>query len=475
MSDRVTWDALFVLNQCSPKNLVREKVSQIRARRVLLVGSHHFFKSERQVWKRLLNCKEIEFVSFADHLSDEVMANIDSGTSNILRESRGAGDYIARYQREVLTLKNIAVAQSLSNSNIWIKAWSDFNLGLCPKAWATFNARPLQPWHSRWIRLKAEYLALTTPLRRAPRPKIVRLIAPPDSTEKYAFVCSTRRLAIAPEVKVNDVILRKALTAPGTVFLATTIHDHPRFVTRLGYPVRVFADGLLPSNYPRSYIDSYGDVTFIPIDPISERWFLTCGVTCARPPAFLTSQRFVFPISPASGRRVLILLNHTGDWCALVNRSDTDVLAEAFIELAAIHPDIDFRIRPHPSMDHPQHEGAGARKRIEAEVNRANLANLRCSQGKLEDDLRTSDLAISEYSATLVDAWQRGLPGLIVNLTNRRSFMQDYEELGYVAIHTRENLNQFFAHLDQSVCDLVKRQTCAVQCYNTMLANFIAS
>jgi tRNA isopentenyl-2-thiomethyl-A-37 hydroxylase MiaE len=169
---------------------------------------------------------------------------------------------------------------------------------------------------------------------------------------------------------------------------------------------------------------------------------------------------------------VLVLLGHAGDWCALVNRSDTDVLAEAFIELAAKYKNIDFILRPHPTMNHPQHEGAGAVERIQAEISQADLPNLSCSQMTLAEDLQVADLTVSEYSATLVDAWRSGRPGLIVNLTKRRSFMEDYERLGFLAVQNRESLAQFFSQLDKSVADLINRQATAVQHYNMLLKNF---
>ena len=56
----------------------------------------------------------------------------------------------------------------------------------------------------------------------------------------------------------------------------------------------------------------------------------------------------------------------------------TERVAYAATEARAARelPDIEFAIRPHPTMEHPAHEGEGALRRIEAYVRWLDLPNL---------------------------------------------------------------------------------------------------
>lgn len=473
MTNAADWDVLFILNRTSPAQLVAQLAKRVHAQRVLILSSHRYFKAERAELARHLGAEDVRYLSFADLLDDATLAGVDEETSVELSSAKGAADYVDRYQRAMIARKNRLLAEVISCDNTWSHAWCDHGLGLCPEAWAERGARSLRHRPRRWIRPLAALrrLARDWPaLRRLRTSPTVKVFEDTPTRGSYAFLVSTRRIALAASAKSTDMTLRDALALPPPVFVATTIHDHPRTAHRLGLSVRVFSDGLLPSNYPRSYLDAYGDATFVTNDPFAERWFRACGRSCAPAPSFLATRPFVWPISPRPLRRVLVLLNHAGDWCALINRSDTDTLVEAVVELAALHPDIHFNIRPHPSMDHTSHEGIGARDRLQTVITDAHLSNLSFSRAGLDEDLRTTDLALSEYSATLLEVWRAGQLGLVVNLTGRRSFMQDYEELGFVAAHGREVLHRFFEHADQNVVDLAKRQTDAAQRYNALLS-----
>jgi hypothetical protein len=174
-------------------------------------------------------------------------------------------------------------------------------------------------------------------------------------------------------------------------------------------------------------------------------------------------------------KRVLLALNHAGDWTALINRSDTDVLVQAFCNVARHFPALVFIVRPHPTMAHPAHEGVGSLKRIQDHVKALALSNLFVSSVSLEEDLETTDVVMSEYSQVLIDAFRAGKLGLIVNLTGRRSFMTDFEACGFAAVDSERALVEW---IHESVSDsggAAERQACAVECYNAAFRMLMAN
>jgi len=191
-----------------------------------------------------------------------------------------------------------------------------------------------------------------------------------------------------------------------------------------------------------------------------------------KPPKFLEREYFA-PCSVGSAGRVLVALNHAGDWTAVINRSDTDDLVVVAVELARRSPDVVFRVRLHPTMNHPAHEGVRSSHRMTEFVRGVNLANLHVSTQPLDEDLRWCDLCLSEYSQVLLDALRSGKLGLSLNVTKRRSFMQDYTDVGF--FHA-ENLDDASCMLQRMVADPIGAaclQNKAVERYNGLLADWL--
>lgn len=467
------WDALFVINRLSPSERVARLAHQCRASSVLVVSTHGVFPSEQATLAALLpSGTALAWLSFADYIDDQSAAEIDEDTTRELATEGAAaaraGTYVARYQTAMTTRKNRYLALRLRQTHPWSLGWCDDGLGLDSAAWCAFGVRRLSPCRLRDLVARFPMPGILYRVRTLfSKPRVRTLID--ASGDTYVFLGQTRRLRLAPGVRPIEEPLKDALARPGQRFAASTIHDHSLAVYRLGLPVKVFADGLLPSNYPRSYIDAYHDTVFVANDPAAERWFTLCGKPSVRPPGFIDTPRMSPPRRPNVVRSVLLSLNHTGDWCAHINRSDTDLLVMTFVRLAEEFSGLRFTVRPHPAMDHPDHEGPGARERLARFVREAGLANLVLSQTDAATDFAQADLVMSEYSATLLDAWRAGKPGLAVNLTRRRSFMADYEQLGFSTVETFSVLHEFFADPEHGISLLCLRQEQAVNNYNALI------
>jgi len=248
-----------------------------------------------------------------------------------------------------------------------------------------------------------------------------------------------------------------------TAISVSPVHD---YVPSLANPTFILQDGHLPRDYTKSALACYPlSDRLVPSNPFSEKW-IRDGKLQPKIIADFSDPNFALPVIKSQNHRnVLLALNHAGDWSPFIHRSDTDRIIVEFIELAAKNPDIQFRIRPHPTMVHPSHEGPGSLERIANEVDNAGLQNLNNSNSGLQEDLDWAGVVISEYSQVLLDAWRLGKLGIIFNPTGRRSFLREYEELGFPSTRSAFELAQMIRQPE----DLRNQQHLASSRYNSTM------
>lgn len=461
------WDALVVLNQrTAPATLTRIGVD---CRHVHVLSSHLPFPPEYAAIAAALAPARVTFSTFPDLLDDAALAGIDEATTAELQAAGTAAEVqVVTFQQRMLERRNAAAHQRLPAGRPGAAIFAAHGLGISWRYWASQGARSLTPipWRERLAQSAIRRAFAVWRARRRTPTKGIQLDGG-DGT--YLFAASLRRLPLVPATAVAEVPLNRQ-TAARADWVATTLHDHPHSVASLGRPVRVFSDGYLPSNYSRSYLDSYGAVEFVACDPFAARWFRRCGVRAVRPPRFIEARPFSAPALPTrTFSTVVILGGHGGDWSALIDRSDNDRLVELAAMLAHAFPGLRFRLRLHPTMDDPSHDGAGARDRVAAFIRTCSRANLELSARTWASDLAEGDAFVSEYSATLIDAWRAGQPGLIANLTGRRSFMQDFADLGFCEVTTAAAANAWLEELAADPARLRAQQGEAAQRYNTLL------
>jgi hypothetical protein len=120
-------------------------------------------------------------------------------------------------------------------------------------------------------------------------------------------------------------------------------------------------------------------------------------------------------------------------------------------------------------MAHADHEGLRSRERIEEYVRWRGQENLTVSSAGLDEDLNDGDIFISEYSQVLLDVFKMGKVGIIANFTGRRSFMKDYQGIGFLYVNKKHDL---INSLNEIIHDYEKYrfiQEQAVLKYNIML------
>lgn len=493
MIEPAVCDALLVFHRLTPPGVLCAAVRTTGAQRVALLTTHRPFAFEREGLATLLAPASVTFHHFAQFLDDAALAEIDDATSAELRPANLApADYTEIFQHRLTQGKNAAVRARIlglfSPRHIFVA----HGLGLDGSVWHRHGAHLLERG-SRLaaLRLTAAYRrcrALVETLRHSGFGRCLRRLRKSrpaqghvvhDGTVGYVFAAGFRRIRPRPGTPVRHLPLTTALADPTVRFVATTLHDNPVSAHRLGRPVRIFVDGYLPTNYPRTYIDALPPTEIVSADPFAARWFALHGRTALRAPSFIDPGYFSTNACSSPIRTVVCLLNHTGDWSALINRSDTDILAETFAQLAARHATLRFILRAHPGMDHSCHEGHGALARLAELVTRTAQPNLEFSRAPLSADLDRGDLFISEYSNTLIDAWRAGKLGLVANLTARRSFMQDFTDLGFAGVNSDAELHAALLSACADATCFAAHQSAAASRYNSLLpatcTEFIAS
>lgn len=482
-------DALFVLNQDARMKDVARVCRAGGHERIFILTTHRLFDAERRHIEQLIG-SNVRASAFADWLDDAVMEQCDDRASAALLPQLGRDcvrrNYAVRFSALSLYFKNAAVCGALRRRFRWDSTYYAAGLGVSHRFWREQGAVRL-PWPkpSRATPcLPAAALRVLAFLRFMSR--TTRLHRIMDGRQEYLFT-SVRRLPIAPGIRPEPIrlkplqkliaALRLRTMTPSRILLgaggddaviATTIHDYSADLAD-GAPVRVFVDGFHPSNYPRTYLDQYGPATFVSYDPLSAGWFARFGRTVVSPPPFLLVAAVAPPSAAHRPKTVVLALNHAGDWTALINRSDTDILVEHFCDAARGFPELDFVVRPHPTMDHPAHEGRASRRRLEAYVRSLALPNLVVSDCTFDQDLERGDLFVSEYSQVLIDAIRRGKLAVIANFTGRRSFMVDYEAYGFASVADCRALTDFIGRACREPEQVAAGQAEAARRYNADL------
>jgi len=230
----------------------------------------------------------------------------------------------------------------------------------------------------------------------------------------------------------------------------TTWHEHGKcdIPDNQEYEVRWTQDGYLPPNY--SHCDYYfkpDNVKYYCWDILGTQLFKNQGLPFELIP-FRKKIYLPEPMFPDTIRNILVVASGSGDWTALKNRSDDDIMVEAIVEIARKFPDINFTYRCHPTWVHPQNVGVNSINRVHDYFLWLNLPNLKLSgnippmktnagyqysfsRTSLETDLESADFVIGEHSISMIDAALKRIPFVSVNLTKRRNFFVGINDLGF--------------------------------------------
>lgn len=488
-----SYDAVFVINQDTDIYRLHLMVKKRGFRRILFLTTHYLFDTERDHFAHLFFVPDI--VSFAELLSDVEMFSCDERASSELNSRKklpsAQRSYNENFMRLTLRYKNELVVQKINALCQFTQGFVSPGLGIAPDVWLETGYQLLTPIHDCSHRFISYCANITHHIIWFFKSHDLNLVR--HGNELFIFLGSVRRLnlVVAPVVtsyspwkllyygcfsrkSIINKLVNMTRHNDERVTLGVTIHNYAYWMSELAHPIQIYVDGYHPSNYSRSYIDSYPVGEFVVRTMFDAKWFEQYGKEIVKSKPFLETEYFkhvAMPVSPV--KTICLLLNHAGDWSALINRSDTDILIQQFVNAARELPHLNFIIRPHPTMIHPSHEGKYSRLRIERFVLQTGLPNLSISHSSLDDDLKNSDLFVAEYSQTLLDVFKAGKIGLIANVTQRRSFMTDFENLGFSRLPKSQTLADTIDNITNNTIQCCTNQNVAVDKYNKLLDEFI--
>lgn len=469
-------DLLVVFNQdVSLASLAR----LIGSQRTVLLTSHSLFENE---WARLREmCPNILRAHlFSELLSDAEMEDSDNQT--IARMSGIDIRYwIPRFQDRMLYEKNLRAWEKLKTRYLVGVVHVFPGLGISRHFWKGNPPATVHETIDRFANVRVFLSRVTAKLSWIFRRIEVHLVRKDDV--EYVFYGPVRRLQFVSGTLVTRMGSYALLKSfPGwirersretDVVPSTTIHGFDARALTEVPNLHVFVDGFHPPNYTRSYVDSYGDPIFVTRSMFDDAWFRTHGKRTVKIPK-LVKGAYMNPVEGSRAlRRVVLLLNHGGDWSALINRSDTDLLIENFTLVASRFSGMEFIVRPHPTMARPGHEGKNSIDRIIEYVSWKNLPNLSVSRVEMKHDFDRGDLFVSEYSQTLIEAATLGKRILIANFTGRRSFMKCYEDVGFPVVESAEALADRINQIGNDPAAHDHLQNASVSRFNDLLDHYL--
>lgn len=479
-------DALLLLNQNSGMECLVRALGAVRGPAVV-VTSHALFQDEQTRLIKILGA-DVHFYRFDEFLADpEMVACDEQATVDLLLKCTPPARFIKLFEDRSERNKNERVAEQLSRRYRPKRIFFQHGLGIHAGVWQEHGGVELPL--PRVVRI-AMFAHRARQLAKAFQKHPLSLIE--HDGRQLLFVGRTHRIAFVPDRHPRDIDeFHDLLLGPGTVrrvaralverdpaaapvTICAALHEYRPWLSGLGFPVEVFTDGYHPSNYPRTYLDSIGPCTYVIRDMFDARWLGAHGRTWRKPYAFLQSAHMQpAPTKEPAIRTIVVALNHAGNWTALVNRSDTDLLVEAIAQLARTLPHIQIVLRPHPTMTHPRHEGPQSLKRLRNFVRGAALQNFVLSDLPLEQDLKRGDFFVTEYSNVLITAWRMGKPGISVNLTQRRHLMKDYFDLGFPAVTSAKSLCSYMESAVSNPLEVQDQYRVAAARYNQHLTEFL--
>lgn len=502
-------DAVFILNQNASLNSIVELIKNLRFSKVLFITSHHFFDNELIILNNYINNIEYEIKEFREFFNDSELEQCDNAaTEKVLKSIRNHIDrckYNYFFVYESKLNKNKLLFKKLIENYNFIQIYYNDGLGICGEFWHSkggiiLDADNVNLLYERKKSIKKflrkiQYFKNFIISQYRLYLSIIDLVLICENENMYFFHCSLKRLLIEENIDLKEIKIkvknywnwfillngkgniirryfRKKYGKNSKIFFCSTIHEYSYdLIKKVNYDTLIFVDGFNPSNYPRSYIDTYFHGKFVPRDMFDKIWFESYNKKTQLAPAWIKKPFMNINTNFHNTRinNIFLMLNHTGDWTAIINRSDTDVLIENFVRLCYEFPQIKFVIRLHPTMDDEQHEGVFSKQRVEKYINSKKLPNLEISNNGLSSDLEASDLVISEYSNVLLDAFRMGKAGLIANFTGRRSFMEDYEKIGFCKVNSYEEMKEVICFIINHPDKYLKKQYEAVKKYNQSL------
>ena len=463
--------AIFFFSQNVKLDSLKKYVD-LKEDKNIIITTHFLFENERKFLESLFI--NIDFYTFADFLSDTEMEKID------LESYSSSSIPYEEYLKNIKKKKNILVISKVVSQFQQGKRYifSD-DLGIELKAWERMGFKFLECdyyYHSETLTFKQKIKLRLKKIRllRKLKSLVVKstFIHQPNEVSvayykghKYVFLGKMNRIdyrlsiPFKPSEEECHRLNKGEFETKQFCTYMTTWHEHGKcnVPDEDKYEVRWAQDGYLPPNYShKDYFFKPKNVKYFCWDILGTQLFKNQGLPYEMIP-FRNKLYLPEPKFPMNVKNVLIVASGSGDWTALKNRSDDDIMVDAFVQMARRFPNIHFVYRCHPTWIHPQNVGVNAINRVHNYFEWLRLKNLTLSSnmpipddGKefrfsfsrstLDEDLTTADFVFGEHSISMIDAAFKGIPFSSVNLTKRRNFFVGINDLGFPSCSTIDDI-----------------------------------
>ncbi len=453
-------DAVFVLNQEAEFGILKKIFDRHCIRRAVIVTSHAPFPDEQKALQQTLDPVLLHWIPMSWLLTDRMMEDCDNiavdelttanrrlNTSSFLKRSR--------------FLRNQLACIRIRERLRWRHCFASNGLGVVLSAWkGALALSPATAYYRNTIgSMMPRLMKQIQGIRKKDSIEVVSneeeafaFIGGPVNRLRFRAGTQTHKIEASTfhfkttynqklVVSLFRIASRKFSFLP--INIATTVHNFSPWMLDSFPGIMVFVDGFHPPNYPVSYGAAYRGARIVSREDSDRLWFKKCGCTVIQAPSIIEPDapyRYAYAQKRKGMQNVCLMLNHAGDWSALIDRSDTDLAVMTFAEGASRLPSLKFRIRPHPTMANPAHEGIRSLQRLKHWAQKVRCSNLSFSQETLANDLAWADCCVSEYSAILVDCFNSGKNCIALNPTNRRSFLDHLRPIGLPIAHNSEDL-----------------------------------
>lgn len=448
-----------------------------KADKNIFLTTQYLFDNEREYLEKMFpNC---QFRDFADYLTDKEMADCDEDAYKTEKS-----DY-QKYLAIMKMLKNLKVLTNLKDDFCEFNGYILSNsLGIDEKVWISNGFKRLKGeyFYPEFVSIprKIKHLLGKIELFRnlyfkfngkndTRNPQEI-YVSEYDS-KKIIFVGKMHRIdyRLSIEFKKSEEELQKfndgVFYPKEECQYITTWHEHYKcFVPDdEKYDVRWMQDGYLPPNYSEyGYNFIPQNVQYYAWDILGEKLFHNKNL----PVSLIPYRKKIYmpiPKFPAEVRNILVVASGSGDWTALKNRSDDDMLVDAFVKIAKKYPNIKFVYRCHPTWVHPNNLGVNAINRVAEFFASQNLPNLvlstsmpstnldnfqlSFSRSSLDEDLKNADFVFGEHSISMIDAAFKEIPFASVNLTNRRNFYCGITDMGFLYCNCLDDISNVIENI----------------------------
>jgi hypothetical protein len=430
---------------------------------ITFVSTQFLFENERELIDGLFDVR-CKYLTFSDLLTDNEREQCDKDAFNPEKQ----GQDVFAYYEDIKILKNKRIIDNLlKEGEFKNKIIVCDDLGIYKPAWVENGFVPVSCdyYHVSLVRIQniliriiKKLLFFIKPLLNARAYYKKQISVAYKNDIKYLFYGSLNRIGyridldFKPATKIENI--KYVLNKWGVVWKNKTIrlssfHEGYHTIPDKAYlNVKLIQDGYLPPNYSSRYFYFYGKHTeFYTWDKIGCNTFIYHHL----PHRIMPIRKNYYipaPVYPKKVRKILCVASGAGDWTAIKNRSDEDIMIWVFGKIAKMNPDIEIIYRCHPVWIHPLHQGVNSINRAAEYISWLNLPNFKLSghipnaiqdgkfclsykRSSFEEDLNGVDIVFGEHSIAMIDAAFKSILFSSCNVTGHRNYFEDITRLGF--------------------------------------------